>query len=141
MRIIGFDIGTKRIGVALSDQLAIAANAKGVFEYKGEEELIEKIKERIKQFEVDEVVLGLPVNMNGTIGESAKKILQLADTLRKKLTVPINVFDERLSTVMAENFLKEADLSRKKRKKVIDTSSAQIILQGYLDARGTKRED
>jgi len=141
LKVMGLDIGTKRVGVAISDPLAIAANAKGVFEYKKEEELIEKIKEYIKQFEVDAVVLGLPVNMNGTIGEAAKKILQLADTLRKKLTVPVDVFDERLSTVMAENFLKEADLSRKKRKKVIDISSAQIILQDYLDAQRAKRED
>ncbi len=141
MRIMGLDIGTKRVGVALSDQLAIAANAKGVFEYRREEELIEKIKERIEGFEVGLVVMGLPVNMNGTTGEAAKRILQLADTLRKKLTVPVDVFDERLSTVMAENFLKEADLSRKKRKKAIDTSSAQIILQGYLDAQEAKKED
>ena len=141
MRVMALDIGTKRVGVALSDQLGIAANAKGTFEYNKEEELIEKVEERLKRFEADSIVVGLPVNMNGSKGQAAQKILQLVDVLKKKLTVPVYMFDERLSTVMAENLLKEADLSRKKRKKIIDTTSAQIILQGYLETQRQKKED
>lgn len=140
MRVMGLDIGTKRVGVALSDQLGMIANARDTFEYSEERQLIEKIKEHIKQFEVTSIVVGLPVNMDGTTGKAAEKILQLLDILKKELTIPVYAFDERLSTVMAENLLKSADLSRKKRKKVIDAVSAQIILQDYLQAQQQKRQ-
>jgi putative Holliday junction resolvase len=132
LRVMGLDIGTKRVGVALSDPSAIIALAKDTFEYSGEEELIENIKQRIKQFEAMQVVVGLPLNMNGSVGRAAKKILQIVEILKKELSIPVYVFDERLSTVMAEGLLKDLNLSSKKRKKMTDAASAQIILQDYL---------
>lgn len=135
LRVMGLDIGTKRVGVAVSDELGISANAKGIFEYTDERQLIEEIKKRIKEFCADSVVVGLPVNMNGSLGGAAKQILNIVEVLKKQVNIPVCVFDERLSTVMAQNVLLSADLSRKKRKKLIDTTAAQIILQDYLSAR------
>lgn len=135
MRVMGLDIGTKRVGVAVSDELGISANAKGIFEYTDERQLIEEIKKRIKEFCADSVVVGLPVNMNGSLGGAAKQILNIVEVLKKEVSIPVCVFDERLSTVIAQNVLLSADLSRKKRKKITDTTAAQIILQDYLSSR------
>ena len=140
MRVMGLDIGSKRVGVAISDPLGITANPKDTFEYKDEEELIAKVKEQLEQFEAASVVIGLPVNMNGTVGKAAEKILQLVETLKKEVKVPVYVFDERLSTVMAEGLLRDSNLSSRKRKKIIDAASAQIIIQDYLARTKAKNE-
>lgn len=132
MRVMGIDIGTKRVGVAVSDELGISANAKGIFEYIGEKQLMEEIKKRAKQLEATSIVVGLPLHMNGSVGEAAKQILNIVEVLKKEVAIPVYVFDERLSTVLAHELLISADLSRKKRKKIVDTTAAQIILQDYL---------
>ncbi len=134
-RIIGLDVGEKRIGVALSDELGIAAHPLTVIMRDGLEKDLRKIKEIVQEYSTVQIVVGIPVNMNGTIGESARKMLSFTDFLRKELPVSIETWDERLTTVSSEKVLLEADLSRRKRKKVIDKVAATLLLQCYLDNR------
>ncbi|MFH1856561.1 MAG: Holliday junction resolvase RuvX [Candidatus Omnitrophota bacterium] len=140
MRVLGFDIGTKRVGVAVSDELGMCANAKDVFTYTTKELLINKIKNYAEELFATEIVIGLPINMDGSLGASAKAIMEIVETVKKEVSIPVHTFDERFSTVIAEEFLIEADLSRKKRKKIIDAAAAQIILQDYLSMIKQKRD-
>lgn len=136
VRILGLDLGTKTIGVALSD--ALGWTAQGLTTLKintpAGDYGIDQIVEIAKTNEVDTIVVGLPKNMNNSIGESGERSQYFAKLLALELTdVKITLWDERLSTVAAERTLLEADLSRKKRKTVIDKMAAVFILQGYLD--------
>lgn len=140
-RIIGLDVGEKRIGVALSDELAIAAHPFTVIVRDGLEKDLRKIEEIFQEYSVAGIVVGLPLNMNGTIGESAKRVLSFTDSLKKKLPVSVETWDERLTTVSSEKVLLEADLSRQKRKKVIDKVAATLLLQCYLDNRRRESGD
>ena len=140
-RIIGLDVGEKRIGVALSDELAIAAHPFTVVVRDGLEKDLRKIEEIVQEYSAAGIVVGLPLNMNGTIGESAKRVLSFADSLKKKLPVSVETWDERLTTVSSEKVLLEADLSRQKRKKVIDKVAAALLLQCYLDNRRRESGD
>ncbi len=140
-RIIGLDVGEKRIGVALSDELAIAAHALTVIVRDGLEKDLRKIEEILQEYSAAGIVVGLPLNMNGTIGDSAKRVLSFTDSLKKKLPVSVETWDERLTTVSSEKVLLEADLSRKKRKKVIDKVAATLLLQCYLDNRRRESGD
>ncbi len=140
-RIVGLDVGEKRIGVALSDELAIAAHPFTVVVRDGLEKDLRKIGEIVQEYSAAGIVVGLPLNMNGTIGESAKRVLSFIDSLKKKLPVSVEAWDERLTTVSSEKVLLEADLSRKKRKKVIDKVAAALLLQCYLDNRRRESED
>jgi putative Holliday junction resolvase len=133
LRIMGLDLGEKTIGVAMSDPLAITAQALLVIKRSKME--MEELNDLIADYDVEEIVLGYPRNMNGTLGERAKLTEKFADDLRKRFSVPIRLWDERLSTVGATRALLEADLSRAKRKKIIDKMAAVFILQGYLDSR------
>jgi len=133
---MGLDIGTKRIGVAISDESCTLAQGREVVSRKDNEKTILCIKELVDEFEVKEIVVGLPVNMDGTKGERAEDSMMFADLLRKKLAVFVQLWDERLSTKEAEDIMIAGDLSRKKRKSKIDKLAAQIILQGYLDSKG-----
>lgn len=135
MRIIGLDVGDRRIGVAISDELGITAQGLEVIETSGNGKDIERILELIKKYNATQVVLGLPVNMNGTIGPRGELTKKFGDKLKKFTNVTIDYWDERLTTVVAEKALIEADLSRKKRKGVIDKLAAVLILQNYLDYR------
>ncbi|MBU0567873.1 Holliday junction resolvase RuvX [bacterium] len=135
MRILGIDFGGKRIGIAVSDETGFLASALKVIENRGEEKVLEELKEIISSFEVEEIVIGLPKMMDGSLGREAAKVHSFASSLRENLSCPINFWDERLSTVEAQNILIQGNLSRKKRKKVIDKLSAVIILQGYLDKK------
>jgi putative pre-16S rRNA nuclease len=137
MRIMGLDVGSKTVGVSLSD--AFGWTAQGlktiqINEDKGEYGF-EEIGTLIKENEVSKVVVGLPKNMNGTIGPRGEASQFYADELNKRFGVPVVLWDERLTTVAAERVLLEADVSRKKRKKVIDKMAASMILQGYLDSQ------
>jgi putative Holliday junction resolvase len=137
MRILGLDVGSKTVGVSLSD--AFGWTAQGlktiqINEDKGEYGF-EEIGTLIKENEVSKVVVGLPKNMNGTIGPRGEASQFYADELNKRFGVPVVLWDERLTTVAAERVLLEADVSRKKRKKVIDKMAASMILQGYLDSQ------
>jgi putative pre-16S rRNA nuclease len=139
---MGLDIGTRTIGVAMSDELGIAAQGFKTIKRKSLEEDLREIATILHQFEIDKIVVGLPKNMDGTLGRQAETILQCVKLLRDKMHVPVETWDERLSTVGASKVLLEADLSRRKRKKVIDKLAAVLILQGYLDkSRRTEHGD
>ncbi|MFH1412131.1 MAG: Holliday junction resolvase RuvX [Candidatus Omnitrophota bacterium] len=138
MRIMGLDIGTKNIGVAVSDETCTLAQSREVIRRKSIEQVVSRIKELLEKFKVEEIVVGLPINMNGTEGEKAAESRKWADMLKEKLAVSVYLWDERLSTREAENIMISGNVSRKKRKVSIDKLAAQIILQGYLDS--LKRE-
>jgi putative Holliday junction resolvase len=136
---MGLDLGTRTIGVAVSDPLLWTAQGlKTIRRSPGE---MGELAEIIKNYEVTEIVLGYPRNMNGTLGERAAATRKFGEKLQREFSLPITYWDERLSTVGAEHSLLEADLSRQKRKKVIDKMAAVFILQGYLDSRRTREEN
>lgn len=134
---MGLDFGSHTIGVALSD--ALLWTAQGLKTIKRSKNELVELAEIIKEYEVAEIVLGYPKNMNGTIGERAELTTKFGEVLERKFALPLIYWDERLSTVGAERALLEADLSRAKRKKVIDKMAAVFILQGYLDSRSQTR--
>jgi putative Holliday junction resolvase len=132
VRIMGLDIGSHTIGVAITDELRITAQGLKTIRRKSKEEDFEEIIRIIDQFKIGKIVVGLPKNMNGTLGKQAEKVLQWIKAISEKVDLPIVTWDERFSTVEASRVLLEADLSRKKRKKTIDKLAAVIILQGYI---------
>jgi len=136
MRIIGLDLGSRTIGVAVSDELGLTAQGLKTIQRKSIEEDLKEVLALIDQLSVREVVVGLPKNMDGSLGKEAEKALEWARVLRERSLLPVVTWDERLSTVGASRVLLEADLSRKKRKGVIDKVAAVLILQGYLDRTG-----
>ncbi len=133
MRILGLDIGTKRIGVAVSDELGLLAQGKCCVDRETDDKAINDIIAIIEEGSVGKVVVGLPLNMDGSHGERAEDSTKFAESLADKTGLPVDLWDERLSTKEAEDVMLKADISRKKRKKVIDKMAAQLILQGYLD--------
>ncbi len=134
MRTMALDMGSKTIGVAMSDELGLTAHATETITRESIEQDLEAIGDLVRRFNVSRVVVGLPLNMTGTLGVEAKKVLKFVDDMRRVLSVPVTTWDERLSTVQARRTLLEANLSRKKRKKAIDKLAATLILQSYLDA-------
>ncbi|WP_096201393.1 Holliday junction resolvase RuvX [Bacillus sp. FJAT-45350] len=139
MRILGLDVGTKTVGIAISDELGWTAQGHDTIRRTEEEDpmlVFESIAKLVKDYDIEKVVVGLPKNMNGTIGPSGEACQQFAEQLKQYITGPIILWDERLTTVAAEKMLISADVSRKKRKKVIDKMAAVMILQGYLDHAG-----
>ena len=135
MRILGLDVGSKTIGMAVSDELELVANTLATLQRKGMAQDLRNLAAVIAEQEVGAIVVGLPKNMNGSLGPSAQMVLELVEELKRTVAQPVVTWDERLSTVAAEKVLLEADMSRKKRKKVIDQVAAVLILQGYLDSR------
>ncbi|MGM2457636.1 Holliday junction resolvase RuvX [Bacillus cereus group sp. BceL015] len=137
MRILGLDVGTKTVGVAISDEMGWTAQ--GLETIKINEERgqfgFDRISELVKQYDVDKIVVGLPKNMNGTIGPRGEACQQFAENLRELLQLDVVMWDERLSTMAVERLLISADVSRKKRKQVIDKMAAVVILQGFLDRK------
>lgn len=141
MRIMGLDIGRKTIGVAISDELRLTAQGlKTIIRKEIEEEFLE-IRHLISRYQIEKIVVGLPKNMDGTLGKQAEMVFLWIEELRKRIPIPVVVWDERLSTVEATKTLLQADLSRAKRKKVIDQLAASIILQGYLDRKRTQNDE
>jgi len=138
MRIMGLDLGDKTIGIAVSDAMKWTAQGIETINRKSIEHDYQRLQQIILEYEVEAIVIGLPKNMNGTIGPRAELVKDFAESLQPHVNIPIHYWDERLSTVAAERVLLEADLSRKKRKQVIDKMAAVIILQGYLDAQQGK---
>lgn len=134
-RIMGIDYGDRRIGIALSDAFGWTAQGLEVIERRRDGSELGRITELVKEHEVGEIVVGLPKNMNGTIGPRGEVCMEFADGLRNSLSLPVHLWDERLSTVSAQRTLIEADVSRKKRKQVVDKMAASLILQNYLDSR------
>lgn len=133
-RVMGLDIGEKRIGVALSDPLGITAQGFGVINAE-EGKVLEELKTIAKNYDVKEIVVGLPLSLNGSIGPQAQKVIEIAQRISEVTGLPVFFWDERLSSKEAEKLLISADQSRKRRKEVKDKVSATIILQSYLESR------
>lgn len=138
MRILGLDLGDKTIGVAISDPLGWTAQGLEVIRRSTEEEDIKKLIDIVNKYQVELIVLGMPKNMNGTIGPQGEKVQQFSQTLENIIKLPVEFWDERLTTAAAERMLIGADVSRSKRKKVIDKMAAALILQGYLDRKASR---
>lgn len=136
MKYLGLDLGTKTLGLAISDKLGTIANPYKVLRYNDINLLVSELKQVIVQEKIDELVLGLPKNMDGSLGFAADRSLNFKKLLESEVENPIHLVDERLSTVEAENILIKADVSRKKRKQVIDGLAASIILDTYLKMKG-----
>ncbi|RED65619.1 putative Holliday junction resolvase [Cohnella lupini] len=128
------DYGERRIGVAMSDLFGWTAQGLEVIDRKIVADPMARIAGLIKEYEVESIVVGLPKNMNGTVGPSGENCIAFAETLKQTLSLPVRLWDERLTTVSAERTLLEADVSRAKRKLVIDKMAAAILLQSYLDS-------
>lgn len=140
MRIMALDLGTRTIGVAVSDVTGLIANGIETVRRTSPERDFSRLEQLVVQWEIGEIVLGYPKNMNGTIGERAKVSEQFAEELKHRFPgISVVLWDERLSTVAAERILIDADLQRKKRRKVIDMMAAVVILQNYLDSRSLRR--
>lgn len=140
MRIMGLDVGSKAVGVAVSDPFGWTAQGVEIIKINEavEEFGIERVGELIKQYEVSKIVIGLPKNMNNSIGPRAEASLAYGELIKKAFNLPVEYQDERLTTVQAERMLiEEGNTSRKKRKKVIDKVAAVMILQNYLDGHQT----
>ncbi len=133
MRILGIDYGTKTIGIAVSDETGLIGHGIGKIDHKNLRHVLQELNKKIQEYKVEKIVVGLPKNMDGSLGESADQVSKFVESLKGKFNIPIDTWDERLSTVEAERVLISADMSRRKRKKVIDKVAASIILQGYLD--------
>ena len=133
MRIMSLDVGSRTIGIACSDVLLMTAQGIETIRRTSLEKDFNRLQELITEYEVHELVVGMPKNMNGTKGERAEKTEEFVEKMKEVIDLPVTYWDERLSTVMAERQLIAADVSRKKRKSVIDKMAAVVILQGYLD--------
>ncbi|WDV44123.1 Holliday junction resolvase RuvX [Clostridiaceae bacterium M8S5] len=132
-RIIGLDVGDKTIGVAVSDLLGLTAQGVTTIRRKNLKYDLEQLLAIIEEYQVESIVVGLPKNMNNTIGPQGEKVQLFVEKLRKKCSLNIDFQDERLSTVSAHRAMISADMSRAKRKKVVDKVAATFILQTYLD--------
>lgn len=133
MRILGLDVGQKTIGVAVSDPLGFTAQGITTIRRGKNEQDIEELKKLCSEYSVETIVVGLPKNMNGSIGFAGEKIMAFTELIKESIDVKIELWDERLTTVAAHRAMLEADLSRGKRKKIVDKIAATYILQGYLD--------
>jgi len=141
MRLMGLDVGDKRIGVAVSDLLMLTAQPIAVIERKGMERDLAAIDRLCKQYEVEKLIIGLPLNMNGTLGPKAHQIQEFAHLVAGNLDLLMEFFDERLTTKLAENMLIQADVSRSRRREVIDKLAAANILQTYMDAKRSRADN
>jgi len=135
LRIMGLDVGTKTIGVAVSDQLGWTAQGVEVIRRQGKQDF-ERLRELVSTYQVEKIIIGLPKNMNGTIGEWGEQVQRFGKKIEEQLSIPVQYWDERLTSIAAERTLISADVSRKKRKHVVDKMAAMLILQNYLDATG-----
>ncbi len=143
MRIMGLDFGSKTVGVAVSDGLLLTAQGLEIIRRKEENKLrrtLARIEELILEYEVGEIVLGLPINMNATEGERARLTLEFREKLERRTGLPVVMWDERLTTVAADKAMMEAGIRRENRKEYVDMIAAVLILQGYLDRKSMKAE-
>lgn len=136
MRIIGLDFGSKTVGVAISDELLITAQGIEIVRRKSENKLrqtLARIEELIKEYNVEKIVLGFPKNMNNSEGERCEKTLEFKEMLERRTGLTVELWDERLTTVAADNLMMEVGIRRENRKEYVDQIAASFILQGYLD--------
>lgn len=139
MRILALDYGEKRIGVAVSDPLGFTAQGLETIENKGKERVFQALQKICKELGVNEMVVGLPMNMNGSIGPKAQEVLKLVPEFEKTLGIPVTTWDERLSSREVGRLMIEEGLSRAKQKKQSDELAAILILQGYLESKRLKK--
>ncbi len=135
MRILGLDIGTKTIGIAVSDALGIIAQPLRTLPRKTDEKDIDALKKLISELEISELVVGLPKRTDGQLGQGAIMVLEFVEKLKSAIPQPIHTWDERFSTVAVTRVLLEGDVRRAKRKEVVNQLAAAYILQGFLDSR------
>jgi putative Holliday junction resolvase len=135
MRTIGLDVGDKTIGVAVSDGLGITAQGITTIARRSLAKDLDALKRYIVEYEAGGIVVGLPKNMDGTLGPQAEKVITFVEKLKSAFSLPVELYDERLTTALVTKALIEGDVSRAKRKKVVDMLAAQVILQGYLDRK------
>ncbi len=135
MRLMGLDVGDKRIGIALSDEGAVIASPRETLERSGNRKDIRYMLELARREDVSEIVVGMPFSLDGSLGPQAHKVERFVEALKAETDIRITTWDERLTTVSAERALLEGNVSRAKRKKTIDRVAAALILQGYLDSR------
>lgn len=141
MRIMGLDFGSKTVGVAISDALLITAQGIEIIRRKEENKLrqtLARIEELIVQYEVEEIVLGMPKNMNATEGERVALTMEFKEKLERRTGLPVHMWDERLTTVAADRAMMEAGIRRENRKDYVDMIAATLILQGFLDRRSNE---
>ncbi len=139
-RYLGIDLGTRRIGVAVSDELGLTAQALPTLEGETEDEALATIRTLIDRYGVQEVVVGLPKNMNGTLGPMAERALAFAKRLQEEGRTRVTMWDERLTSRAAERLLIEANVRRARRRRAIDQMAAVLILQGFLDRSRHQRD-
>jgi len=135
MRILALDVGEKNIGVAISDELGWTAQGLPTLRRQTKDRDTCAIANIVEEKCVTRIVVGMPISLDGSLGKKAREVASFVEDLKRRLRLPIKVWDERITSVQAERLMLEADLSRKKRKKKIDQLSAQLILQSYLDSR------
>ena len=136
MRIMGLDYGSKTVGVAISDELLLTAQGREIIRRKEENKLrktLARIEELIQEYKVERIVLGLPLNMDQTPSERSQLCLEFKDKIERRTGIPVIMWDERLTTVEADEIMDEAGIRGKERKEYVDMIAAQIILQDYLD--------
>jgi putative Holliday junction resolvase len=134
-RVLGLDVGARRIGIAISDPLSITAQGIETLHRKNKKYDLQHLNRVIREFEVQEIVVGLPLRMSGDEGIQAGKIQEFAEDLRKRFKLPVHLWDERLTSAEANRLLRETDLSIEKRGKAVDRMAAILILQSWMDSR------
>ena len=139
MKIMALDVGNKRIGVALSDELQILAQPLYTIHRKGIERDIEEIVKIINDNNVEEVIVGLPKNMDGTTGFQGEKTIKFAEVLRQSTDRPLIMWDERMTTISARRIMRENDVKQKDKKNLVDTIAAVVILETYLSRKNMER--
>ena len=142
MRYLGIDLGSKTVGLAMSDLTGTIASTFITIFFKDEDykSTIDEIKQKVEEYDIKKIIKGHPKNMNNTLGERALITTEYKNMVEEKLDVPVIMFDERLTSVISNSILIEADMSRKKRKKKVDSIAAQIILQDYLNKEKNENE-
>ncbi|OPX98754.1 MAG: putative Holliday junction resolvase [Syntrophorhabdus sp. PtaU1.Bin002] len=138
MRVLGLDVGTKKIGVAMSDSTQSIAQGLKVYRRTCLKDDLEEVKRLAEEHTITEIVIGLPKDLSGTVGKKAQEVMAFAEQVERYTQIPIVLWDERFSTNEANRVFELAQVNHKKRKPFIDMIASQIILQGYLDARQTK---
>ena len=138
-RVLGMDVGTRRIGLAVSDPLGITAQGIETLERRNKRTDFGILERVIKRYEVGEIVVGNPISMSGNKGIQSEKMAVFAEELRRRFTIPVHLWDERLTTAEAQRILDQTDMSTRRRGEVIDQMAAVLILQSFLEARSQER--
>lgn len=139
MKTLCLDLGAKRVGVAISDSMGITAQALATLKRENDAAMVQAVKDIVREEKVSELIIGLPLNMDGSRGPQAENAASFANYLSERISVPVKLWDERMSTLEVERVMIKAGTSRQKRKKKIDQLAAQVILQSYLNSKSRER--